>query len=59
MSSDRVAFYFALSVKNFVMQDFEEAMEEYKRSLETLKERKYKRMTLGELWKIVQQQSEL
>lgn len=34
-------------------------MEEYKRSLETLKERKYKRMTLGELWKIVQQQSEL
>ncbi len=40
-------------------EDFEEAMEGYKHSLETLKERKYKRMTLGKLWEIVQRQSEL
>lgn len=53
-------FLFCIKREEFCnAEDFEEAMEEYKRSLETLKERKYKRMTLGELWKIVQQQSEL
>ena len=39
--------------------EYEEAMDDYIESLETLKERKYKRMKLYELSKIIQRQAEI
>lgn len=40
-------------------EEFESAVDDYLESLETLKERKYKRMTLYELGKIIQKQAEI
>lgn len=39
--------------------EYEIAMDDYLESLETLKERKYKRMNLYELGKIIQKQAEI
>lgn len=39
--------------------EYENAMDDYLESLETLKERKYKRMNLYELGKIIQKQAEI
>lgn len=40
-------------------EEYEDAMDDYLESLETLKERKYKRMSLYELGKIIQRQAEI
>ena len=40
-------------------EEFEDAMDDYLESLQTLKERKYKRMSLYELGKIIQRQAEI
>lgn len=39
--------------------EYESAVDDYLESLETLKERKYKRMSLYELGKIIQRQAEI
>lgn len=39
--------------------EYEEAMDDYLESLQTLEKRKYKRMSLYELGKIIQRQSEI
>lgn len=40
-------------------EEYESAVDDYLESLETLKERKYKRMSLYELGKIIQRQAEI
>lgn len=40
-------------------EEYENTMDDYLESLETLKERKYKRMKLYELGKIIQRQAEI
>lgn len=40
-------------------EDYDEAMDDYLESLETLKERKYKRMTIYELARTLKEQAEI
>lgn len=47
------------NIEDFESEEYESAMDDYIESLETLKERKYKRMSLYELGKIIQRQAEI